>query len=73
MYETTNSVDGGSAFDVVKIGRPATKALHNAGFDSFSDLPVDLESLIDIHGVGPKAISLLQHGRAELGLSLIHI
>ncbi|MEI2619430.1 MAG: hypothetical protein V9G09_01680 [Candidatus Nanopelagicales bacterium] len=67
MDETNNSVDRGSAFDGVKIGRPATRALINAGFESLSDLPVDLESLIEIHGVGPKAISLLQHGRGELG------
>ena len=67
MDETNNSVDRGSAFDGVKIGRPATRALINAGLNPCRTYPVDLESLIEIHGVGPKAISLLQHGRGELG------
>ncbi len=50
-------------FDGVKIGRPATGALVDAGYKSLSSLPEDLDQLADLHGVGPKALSLLKDAR----------
>ncbi|MET8520275.1 helix-hairpin-helix domain-containing protein [Nocardioides sp. NPDC004968] len=55
---TTN--DAGPVFDGVKIGRPATGALLAAGYLTLSDLPDDLDALLTLHGVGPKAVRLLR-------------
>lgn len=52
--------DAGPLFDGVKIGRPATGALLAAGYRTLSDLPDDLDTLLPIHGVGPKAVRLLR-------------
>jgi endonuclease III len=52
-------VDRGPVFDGVRIGRPATGALLDAGYRSLSDLPSNLEDLLGLHGVGPKAARLL--------------
>ena len=52
--------DRGPIFDDVKIGRPATGALIDAGYRSLEDLPKDLDELVDIHGVGRRAITLLK-------------
>jgi hypothetical protein len=60
-----NSGDRGPTFDGVRIGRPATGALIDAGYTSLDELPDDLEELSDIHGVGPKAISLLKAARSR--------
>lgn len=57
--------DRGPIFDGVKIGRPATGALIDAGYRSVADLPVDLDDLAALHGVGPKAIKLLLEARAR--------
>jgi endonuclease III len=46
-------------FDGVKVGQPAARALRQAGHASLSDLPVDLGELLELHGVGPKAVRLL--------------
>jgi hypothetical protein len=61
MSEESNAHgDRGPIFDGVKIGRPATGALIAAGYRSLEDLPKDLDQLIDLHGVGPRAIVLLK-------------
>jgi endonuclease III len=52
--------DAGPVFDGVKIGRPATGALLAAGYRTLSDLPDDLDTLLPLHGVGPKAVRLLR-------------
>ena len=52
--------DRGAAFDGVRIGRPATGALIDAGFRKLADLPPDLDELTALHGVGPKAVRLLR-------------
>jgi hypothetical protein len=52
--------DAGPVFDGVRIGRPATGALLAAGMTTRADLPSDLTELLSLHGVGPKAIRLLQ-------------
>jgi hypothetical protein len=55
--------DRGPEFDGVRIGRPATGALIDAGYEALADLPDDLDQLADLHGVGPKAIRLLKQAR----------
>lgn len=55
--------DRGPVFDGVKIGRPATGALLDAGYRSLGDLPEQLEDLLRLHGVGPRAIELLARAR----------
>lgn len=53
------SDDRGPIFDGVRIGRPATGALVDAGYTTLSDLPDELGELAGLHGVGPRAIALL--------------
>ena len=66
MSENRNSTsDREPEFDGVKIGRPATGRLIDAGDRSLADLPEDLAALRDLHGVGPRAISLLQEARGR--------
>ena len=55
--------DRGPTFDGVRIGRPATGALVDAGYRSLEDLPADLDRLIELHGVGPFAIARLKAAR----------
>ena len=55
---TENSGDRGPRFDGVRIGRPATGALIDAGYTSLDELPDDLEELNRIHGVGPKHVQV---------------
>ncbi|WP_260760941.1 helix-hairpin-helix domain-containing protein [Mycobacterium sp. SMC-4] len=52
-------------FDGVRIGRPATGALIDAGYHTLADLPEDLAGLQSIHGVGPRAIDILARARAD--------
>ena len=59
----THHPDRGDHFDGVKIGRPATGALIDAGYRSISDLPPDLDDLAELHGVGPAAIRRLADAR----------
>ncbi|MEV7398125.1 helix-hairpin-helix domain-containing protein [Aeromicrobium sp. NPDC092404] len=62
------TVDRGGSFDGVSIGRPATGALVDAGHATLSDLPDDLDALLQLHGVGPKAVRLLKEARERRGL-----
>ncbi len=55
--------DRGPEFDGVRIGRPATGALLAAGYAVLEDLPCVLFTLAGLHGVGPKAIRLLEEAR----------
>jgi hypothetical protein len=57
--------DRGAEFDGVRIGRPATGALLDAGYRTIADLPAELDSLLSLHGVGPKAVRLLKQARAD--------
>lgn len=52
--------DRGPFFDNVRVGRPATGALIDAGYRTIADLPADLDSLLSLHGVGPKTVRLLR-------------
>ena len=57
--------DRGPVFDGLNLGRPATGALIDAGYRTLADLPADLDSLLALHGVGPKAVRLLRQARAS--------
>lgn len=57
--------DRGAVFDGVRIGRPATGALLDAGYRAIADLPEDLDGLLTLHGVGPKAVRLLRQARGD--------
>jgi hypothetical protein len=53
------------------IGAPATRALTAAGYTRLSQLAnVPAAELGKLHGVGPKALRLLQEALKEQGLSL---
>jgi hypothetical protein len=56
--------DRGDTFHGVKLGRPATGALIDAGYTRLQDLPEDLDGLLDLHGVGPAAVERLKAARA---------
>ena len=56
--------DLGPEFDGIRIGRPATSALWHAGYRGLHELPQDLESLLQLHGVGPKAVAILKAAQA---------
>lgn len=48
------------------IGRPATSALALAGITTLDDVRgVDLDGLLRLHGVGPKAIQVLREALAS--------
>lgn len=59
----SNGDDAGPVFDGVRVGRAATGALLQAGYRIVPDLPEDLDELLDLHGVGPKAVRLLAQAR----------
>ena len=53
------------------IGAPATRALTAAGYTELSRLAdVPAAELAKLHGVGPKALRLLQEALQERGMSL---
>ena len=57
--------DRGPVFDGVRIGRPATGALLDAGYRAIADLPADLDGLLARHGVGPNGVRLLRRAPAD--------
>ncbi|WP_280422359.1 helix-hairpin-helix domain-containing protein [Nocardia carnea] len=59
----TTAQDRGPVFDGVKIGRPATGALIDAGYRTLADLPENPAQLLALHGVGPRAVRLLDAAR----------
>jgi DNA-directed RNA polymerase alpha subunit len=53
------------------IGAPATRALTAAGYTELGQLAdVPAAELAKLHGVGPKALRLLQKALHERGMSL---
>jgi predicted flap endonuclease-1-like 5' DNA nuclease len=53
------------------IGAPATRALASAGYTRLDQLAgVSRASLAALHGVGPKALRILDEALAEHGLRL---
>lgn len=54
-----------------KIGAPATRALHGAGYTTLRQLAgIPRSELAKLHGMGPKALGILQAAleRHNLGL-----
>jgi hypothetical protein len=57
--------------DLPKIGAPATRALNGAGYSSLRQLAdVRKADLAKLHGMGPKALGILQEALEEHGLTL---
>jgi predicted flap endonuclease-1-like 5' DNA nuclease len=53
------------------IGAPATRALTGAGYTDLKQLAgVPIADLKRLHGMGPKALRVLQQALEEQGLSL---
>ncbi len=53
-----------------KIGKPAERALGNAGYSKLGQLAKRTEGeLLELHGVGPKAIRILKAALKAEGLS----
>jgi hypothetical protein len=54
-----------------RIGAPATRALTGAGYASLRGLAgVPRPDLARLHGVGPKALRIIEQALAEHGLEL---
>ena len=55
--------------DLPKIGRPATSSLIAEGVSSLSEVArMSRSRLLTLHGVGPKAVRLLDEALSEAGL-----
>jgi hypothetical protein len=56
--------------DLPKIGAPATRALHNAGYFRLEQLTgITEKDLAKLHGMGPKALGILRAALEERGRS----
>lgn len=54
-----------------KIGAPATRALNNAGYTALRELVgVPRAELAKVHGMGPKALDIIQSALGKHSLSL---
>ena len=54
-----------------KIGAPATRALHGAGYTTLRQLAgVPRSELAKLHGMGPKALGMLQAALEQHNLGL---
>lgn len=52
------------------IGRPALGALDHAGYTQLEQLAsLKVSDILKLHGMGPKAMSILKEALAEKGLS----
>ena len=57
--------------ELPKIGAPATRALNNAGYTSLRQLVgVPRAELAKLHGMGPKALRIIEDNLARQGLRL---
>jgi predicted flap endonuclease-1-like 5' DNA nuclease len=62
----TSSLDG-----LPNIGAPATRALNNAGYTKLRQLAgASRRELAALHGMGPKALEILQAALNEHGMVL---
>lgn len=51
------------------MGEPARRALRNAGLTSLEDLStVTADYVASLHGLGPKALAVINHEMAEKGM-----
>jgi hypothetical protein len=63
--------DGSAEVDFPRIGAPATRALLGAGYRQLTELNgVPRRQLGELHGMGPKALRLLQEALETRGMSL---
>lgn len=64
-------MDGNHNLDFPRgIGKPATSALHHAGYTRLDQLTALSEAeLSKLHGVGPKAVGILRAALEAIGLS----
>jgi DNA-directed RNA polymerase alpha subunit len=54
-----------------KIGAPATRALNNAGYTALGQLAgVRRSELAELHGMGPKALRIIEDELEQHGLRL---
>ena len=54
-----------------KVGAPAMRALHSAGYSTLRDLAgVSRAELAELHGMGPKALGIIQSALEEHNLTL---
>jgi predicted flap endonuclease-1-like 5' DNA nuclease len=57
--------------ELPKIGAPATRALNNAGYTSLRQLAgVPRADLAKLHGMGPKALRIIEDNLAKQGFRL---
>ena len=57
--------------ELPKIGAPATRALNNAGYTSLRQLAgVPRAELAKLHGMGPKALRIIEDNLAKEGFRL---
>ncbi|HEX3921481.1 MAG TPA: helix-hairpin-helix domain-containing protein [Streptosporangiaceae bacterium] len=57
--------------ELPKIGAPATRALNDAGYTSLRQLAgVPRAELAKLHGMGPKALRIIEDNLAKQGLRL---
>lgn len=55
-----------AATPLPRIGAPATRALNASGYDSLEDLDgVSRAALLALHGVGPRAIRILDEAMSD--------
>jgi len=67
MMKSVNS----SLDTLPKIGAPATRALNNAGYTALRDLVgMPRAELAKLHGMGPKALDIIQSALEQHNLSL---
>jgi predicted flap endonuclease-1-like 5' DNA nuclease len=67
---SSGSLPGMTDDDLPAIGAPATRALAGAGITRLAQVAERTAAeLAALHGVGPKAIGLLERALAEQGLS----
>lgn len=69
--EQADAAEPGAGDLPTAIGRPATRALHGAGLATLDLVAASSEAeLLELHGVGPKAVRILKQVLAEQGRSL---
>ena len=57
--------------ELPKIGAPATRALRNAGYTTLGQLAdAPRQELAALHGMGPKALAIIEQALGEHGLQL---
>jgi hypothetical protein len=57
--------------ELPKIGAPATRALNNGGYTALRQLAgVPRAELAKLHGMGPKALRIIEDSLAKHGLRL---